>query len=244
MRNAAAITFLGLILLGSCKKPADRSCWKAHGENSLEVRDLALFNSIEVNDHIFVEITFDTFQSVRVEAGENVLGFIATKVENGNLVLLDGNKCAWLRNYDQQITVHITTDRLDSLVNNSTANITSTNTIVVPTFRYASYQGSGTVSLDLDVSSARIIAQTGPVDITLIGRTNNLYVYHSGNGNIDTKWLMSRNTQVNHAGTGEFHVHAVNTISAEIFSKGNVYYSGDPFSVIVNATDDGQLIHE
>lgn len=243
MRAYLSIAML-LVVLAGCKKPNERSCWKAHGEAVGVNRNITDFNEIEVHDAIKLIIVQDTANGVVVHAAENTEPFVNAGLRNGVLVLTNENKCDFLRSYDQSIEVYVYCKDLTKVVKYSSADIISSNAITSDTFRLESYNGAGDVSLKLNTNSAQILIETGPSDVVLSGQTDHLYLYHTGNGNARTTSLNCRHTHVSSYTTGEFHVYASELLNAEIYSYGNVYYSGNPDEIILTRTNRGELIQE
>lgn len=235
---------LGLLLTAGCKKANERSCWKAHGSNVQEQRDLTPFHRLDLADHIHVVITQGSPQQVVVEAGENVVPFVNTEVIDETLFLTDLNKCEWLRDYSKQITVHITVDSLTAIHNHGTADINTTNTLNPHHFTFTGIQGTGDAALTLDCDSVEVLIEAGPFNLNLRGNTDYLYAYHTGEGSIDARDLEGRIVHVNHSGIGRFTVQVTERLIAEIYSYGDVYYSGSPAEITLTEESTGRLFQE
>jgi hypothetical protein len=222
-----------------CKK--DR-CLKSTGSIIKEERQLGDFGKIILTDNINLYITQDSINRAEVEAGANLIPYIKTEVENRVLTVRDDNTCNWMRSYKKKINVYLHCRELFLLEYRGGGNVSGTNTIVSDTLELDFWDGSGSVTLDVNCRTVRMHLHTGPGDAFISGTTQNAYYYTRGNGLIRCDKLKSGYTLVDAAGTNDSYVHSSGMLIASIGYIGNVYYSGNPGLILPQINERGQLI--
>lgn len=235
------LVFLSLFFITSCKKDLG-DCFKSTGEITTEIRPLTPFRAIEVNDNVDVYIMQDSILEARVEAGDNLIGKIKTEVVNGILKISNENDCNWVRSLKNKFKVYISTPDLTELTCYGTGTILSSNTITVDTLLIDLWETYSNISLSINTQYVHAKNHTGPGDIHLLGSSDFVYAYSTGNGFIYCDGLITRKTWVIHGGTGEIYVNAQDTLRAEINYIGNIYYSGQPSTIDLNDNGDGNLV--
>ncbi|MGK4569141.1 head GIN domain-containing protein [Flavobacterium sp. 3HN19-14] len=111
------------------------------------------FTKVHVSDGIQVIITQSTDKSVTVEADDNILQHIKTRVEDGVLVVESDES------YNTEHTPNVTIKMpvVSELVSEAGSNITGTNTIVTGDIKVSSESGS---NIEVEVEADHIVAGT------------------------------------------------------------------------------------
>jgi hypothetical protein len=234
--------FISLILLSSCEKENMFDLFKSTGDIVTEKRELNNFSGIDLFDKINLFLVQDTINYLTIEAGENLMKSIDTKVENGILKLENNNRCNFVRSYNKKINITVHYFNLRNINYFGAGTIKTVNQMESTFFELAQYDGSGNSEFLLQVDTVRWISHTGPGNCVFNGNCKNAYFYASGQSILHAENLIGLNTSVNSAGSGDFYIHAENSINAEIYSIGNVYYNGNPFSTNRSGKGRGELI--
>src|SRR5688572_25886862 len=112
-------------LCSSCEKDHMGDCFKSTGDIIKESRPVSFFYAIDVEKKVDVIIRQGTPEEITVEAGENIVGGITTRIENNTLFITNENKCNWVRSYSNPVNVYVTTNRLQQIYQNGNGKITS-----------------------------------------------------------------------------------------------------------------------
>lgn len=224
----------------SCQKETPK-CFKSTGEILLEERITAPFSKIEIYDHLFVEINQDSFYSLSIEAGKNLLPFIKTDFENGILKIQNQNRCDFLRSYKNNILIRISLPNLDEIYYNGTGDITFNNNFKTNRFKFFSLNGSGSLKLNLICDSANFQMETGAMNLEISGKAFYSYFYQSGVGQANCCDFETKICHVNNFGSGDVQVQTDSILIAEIYKSGNIVYQSDPQKIIQVIEGSGKL---
>lgn len=178
------------------------SAVRGSGKVASVERRLVPFEQVVITLAATVHMAPDTVPSARIQAEDNLLAFIETRVERGVLYV------AATRSIEAHhaIEVKLSTPRLTRL----------------------EQRASGDVDLT-DVQGERLaLSLIGTGHLRGSGQVATLHVELLGSGEIDTWRLRSEQAAVEIRGAGNVKVHAVRSLSATISGVGNVIYQGSP----------------
>lgn len=231
-----------LVTLAGCEKDSFCNCLKEEGATTTETRFLPSFTAIEMNNNVDVVLSQDSIFSIKVVCGKNLIDGILTEVSGNTLKIQNINRCNWLRDFNNKFTVNITMPKLDLITNYGSGNISCAEIITGGTFQIDNWNGTGELEFKLAYDDVKFKLHTGPADIIAAGVVKDCYVYSAGNGYFKGAGLISEYCYVTTKGTGDCEVFASIELGATIEYLGNVYYSGNPPSIIPVITGDGSLI--
>ncbi len=217
-------------------------CFKSTGATQTEIRDLAQFNRLEVEDNVNVYIRFGSPERVEIEAGKNLLELIETEVEGNTLFIRNNNKCNWVRSYEKPINVTLYCQELNEMIAHGYGTIETLDTIVQPTFIAEQWLASGMIRLLLDTDEVYLKSHTGPADFECRGFSDFLYAYNSSQGILRLEGVQAQNAFVWNTGTGDIFVNAEDSVQILIENVGDVYYTGQPDFVSTTLEHEGQAI--
>lgn len=231
--------FLFGFSLSSCKK---NNCLSRGGDIVQEERILEPFQFIETYNNFEIYLKNDTIHKVEIEAGDKLIPFIETKVENGVLTIKDLNNCDFLKGYDNK-KLYISVDTLKEIIINEASDLYTVDTLKV------------------DELKVKFLSQLGSCDLLVDGYGIQLQVwYASGNfkvgGNTYYSYLVAESTSFIYADSlnttsctvvnnsmGDIHFKAGLWIYIEIKDSGNIYYSGEPDEIFLKElSGSGKLI--
>ncbi|MEP6705680.1 MAG: head GIN domain-containing protein, partial [Acidobacteriota bacterium] len=167
-----------------------------------ETRSVTDFKGIDVGGVFRVEVTAGQEFSLEVEADDNLLPYIKTKVDNGVL--------------------HIeTTQRIDSqtpmVVRVSAPDITSVEVSGVAKVELAGVKNS---SLEIDTSGAS--------KLKIEGETSHVQVEVSGSSSVDAESLKARTAAVDASGASHVSIFVTERLVSDASGASQIAYSGDP----------------
>jgi len=226
----------------SCERENMLDCVKSTGNITLQERFVGNFSNISLEDNINLIIKQDTVNKIIIEAGKNLLGLINTEVKNNFLHISNKNKCNWVRRYDKTINAYVSIIKLDTIKYYGYGNIYCTDTLKNNLFHIDVHDGAGTIDLTIKAYESRIKIHTGPPTINIRGNTIISFVYQFGTGTIQAGNLKSDYTYLRNYGTNDCYINVSKELEAKINDIGNVYYTGDPYSIKTEYTSSGKLI--
>lgn len=202
------------------------SCQSITGSGNVttQTRNLNHFDGVKTSGSIDIEVTNDESQLVKVEADDNILPYIITKVEDG---LLDVHFKPHYFYNNVNVKVYVSAPSLKRLLVSGSGSITLKNTLKDDGHIETKVSGSGDIKafVDAPVVTAAI---GGSGTITLEGKTKDFTCNIAGSGDIKCRKLLSEITTVSIVGSGTAHVFASVRLDAKVTGSGDVFYSGNP----------------
>ena len=237
------LLFFLIVLAGltGCKK-SGVNCLTSNGKTIRQDRLLQDFDSIDVQDYVNLIISQDSINNVTVESGQNIINGITTVIVDRQLVIRNNNKCNWLRSYDVPVNVYVSVKDLKKIYYLSSGNISTTNILKSSSLKIEVWGGSGTIDLDMDIQEGYFIMQMGTADFNLHGHCAINTIYAGDFGLFQCKDLKTGYSFVTNKGSNDCYVNASQYLEANIGSIGNIYYTGNPDTVITNIQGAGRVI--
>jgi hypothetical protein len=237
------IVFCVILVITGCKRDTT-DCFTNTGKIVRQVRNLPEFDSIDMENYVNLILRQDSVEKVEVETGENLQDGIETTVVNRQLLVRNNIICNWLRSYSKPINVYVSVINLKKIYYNSSGNITTENPIRSNDLRVEVWGGSGTIDMDLNINGfGYFYIQMGTADFRLRGNCSVCNIFGGDYGLIQAEGLVTGYCYATNHGTNDIYVNALQLMSADIESIGNIYYSGKPDSLIIKIHGAGQVIH-
>ncbi len=221
MKNYKVLFWLVLPLILSCTKDdepnfLDNNCLDGRGAIVSESRSFSDFHSID--NSIFADILLiqGSQEDVLIEAQQNILQEVKTKVINGVLKITHG-RCL---DIDDPVVLHVTIPVIKSLTVTGVGDVISQN--------------------DLDVSDLKITL-TGVGNFDLEGIAATLDINLTGTGKVKTFGLNTDKCTVRIAGVGDAEVNVNDELDVTITGVGTVSYKGNP-TIHSNISGAGRII--
>jgi len=237
--SGSALLFLAM--LSACNK-SGVNCVENTGTIIRQERQVTNFDSIDIRDYVNLILTQDSVKKVTVEAGENIISGITTKVVNGELRIRNTNTCNWLRSYSKPVNVYVSTYGLRKIYYIASGNVTSTNTIRGDTLSVVVEEGCGSINLALDIYQGFFVLQKGTADFNLHGHCGISSIYSGDLGFFQCKNLQTGYTFITNSGSNDIYVNVAYELGVTINSIGNIYYTGNPAKVTAKINGTGRLI--
>jgi putative autotransporter adhesin-like protein len=208
-----AAVVAALLLLTGC------SVVNGSGQTKSETRTVSGFTGIELSGIGEVTIEQGDAESLTIEADDNVLPVLTSKVDDSVLRL--GRKQRTRVNTRNPIRYRVTVTDLDRI----------------------ELSGSGSVvgeGLRLDALRVEI---SGSGTMRLAGSADEQQLEVSGSGRYDAAGLASRSVDVEISGSGKATVTVTEQLRVDISGSGTVTYTGDP-KVDQSVSGSGRLIKQ
>ncbi len=206
------LILLALLVLASCSE----GDFTGNGPVVSEVRSLSEFHSVSSEISADIYLTQNPEQSFRIDAHENLLAIIDTRVVNGQLII----------ETDYNIR---TSTRIQVYI--SAAD-----------FRKISIAGSGSLEsmncMSLTDLELRI---AGSANIDFCGTVENLFTAIAGSGNVNAFGLESMTVDTRITGSGDVKVTVEESLDVRITGSGSVRYKGNP-EVNSTITGSGRVV--
>jgi hypothetical protein len=215
-----------MLLIGSCKK-GGVFCYQPDGNITSQERIHSDFSKIALGMAADLYVTQGEEYAVSIEASNNLMEIIETKVSGTTLVIdLKRGKCI-KNNYD--VKVYITLPDLQTLSISGSGDVFIPNKLITDDLKL-DISGSGSLELDSleanDLSTT--ISGSGDLYITAIDTIESQTIKISGSGEIHTFDVPAKDVSIRVSGSGECEVFAIETLEVDISGSGDVIYKGNP----------------
>lgn len=208
-----------------------------NGVSSSQQRSVGDFNSLNAMGSMDVIVSQAAAPSIRIEADQNLLEYIETRNNGGTIEIYTREGY----NLDPKtgIKVYATAPDFNNIDVSGSGKIQSTGKITSNSRLSAQVSGSGDIILDAD--APRIETKiSGSGSSTIRGTTKDFSARISGSGDVHCFDLLSENTEIDIAGSGNAEVYASKTLDVDIAGAGDVRYKGNP-TVKQNTAGSGDI---
>lgn len=197
---------------------------------------------IKVEDNLNLILTQNASPQIIVEAGENLQENIIATIINDSLYLSNKNKCNWLRDYSKPINIYIPSKNLYKIDYQGSGDISATYQIERDSLIIDVRNGSGSITLDLNVQLARLNLHEGTSDFNISGKSLITFIYAADYGPFFCSNFESKHLYMNNRGTNDCYVNSTYELGVTIENLGNIYYYGSPEIINSDITGKGRLI--
>ncbi len=216
-----------LVLIGSSCKKGGVFCYQPNGEVVTQERSHTDFSKISLGMAADLYITQGEEYAISVEASENLMEIIETKV-SGSTLKIDIKKGKCIKN-NYEVKVHVTLPALNRLSISGSGDVFVTKKLTTDELDL-NISGSGSLSIDsLDANRLETnISGSGDLFITAIDTVETEKIDISGSGEIHTFNVPAKKVDIRVSGSGECEVYAIEELEVDISGSGNVTYKGNP----------------
>lgn len=210
------VLFITVLSLVSC------SYTTGSGDIITENRSVGDFTGISVGGDFDVEVKIGPSTEVKVEADDNIMKYIETRVSGNTLKIRTED----LHNYnDVHMKVYITTPSLTRISASASARVEVKDLLKSSGRLSFNASSSGSVNADVDAPEVEADASSGAT-VNLNGKTRSYNVQASSGANIRSYDLLSEDTRVQVSSGASARVHASIKLNAQASSGGTVTYHG------------------
>lgn len=220
---------------------AQRETITGNGNVKKETREVSDFTGVTLSGNMNVQLAYGNSNSITIEGDENLLPYIETKVEDGNLVIKSKDK-AGLKTRNK-LMVYVSLTKLTELRVSGSGNITGNGDFSNEGKTNITVSGSGNINVGMNSFNETKIAVSGSGNVTLKGKnTNNIEATISGSGNIDCSDVACNDVFAQVSGSGNIKVYANKSIDAKVSGSGNIYYKGSATNINLKSSGSGKII--
>ncbi len=199
---------------------------RGSGNVKTETRTVSDFHAIEVNYPAQVLIQQGKTESLKIEAEDNLLPGLKTRVRGGTLEIFYERQNGKHVNPTKAVRITVVVKNLDDV------QFTSAGELVLEEIESdeldVSLSGAGNLELnDIQVKDLHVNL-SGAGSITASGTADNLDLNISGFGDFKGAQLHDKNALVNISGAGSATVWVDEDLTAQISGAGSVDYYGSP----------------
>jgi hypothetical protein len=209
---------------------------KGNGVVRTQARTASGFTGIALAIGARVELKQGASESVIVEADENLLPLIATKVDGGSLEIRPVRDNLNLQSNAIKVTVQAR--QIDALA------IGGSGAILADALKAGPLKlelgGSGLIDIRRLDADRLHVAIGGSGNVKLAGTAKRASVSIGGSGNVDAPSLIAQNAQVSVAGSGDATIAVRSSLEATVAGSGNIRFRGDP-SVSQTTVGSGRI---
>lgn len=243
MRTSWLYLVMILLVVSSCKKPENRTCFKLLGSETSKEIPLTSFDRLDLREHVKYVLIQDSLDKVVLKGGKNLLNLIEVNSSGGLLTIENKNRCGFLRNAKKVVVAEIHFTSLINIRFTGTESLTGQGTIYTDYFTFYSRDGAGDVALDLNAIEINAEANHGWCNFTFTGKTKFARICAKSNSYCDVSGLqVTDSLYVACETVGDIKVNADNLLlRGYITESGNILYKGMPAGIDVLLNGTGQV---
>lgn len=200
---------------------------RGSGKTATETRDVSDFTAVQLSWLGDLAITQGDTEGLRIEAEDNILPLITTRVDGGTLIIeLVDDADGGMVIPTQSVKYSLQVKDLKSIDLSGAGNI-SAPALKSEQLRLT-LSGAGNVDLQQLTTQELDARSSGAGNLTLAGAAETQSVTLSGLGNYSAGDLQSNDATVDISGAGNATVWAAKTLDVKISGAGSVSYYGSP----------------
>lgn len=224
-----------LAALASCHGSFNKTI-KGNDNMTSVTRDIDDITRLKIEGGIDVELQQGS-SSVKVEADENLLRYIITEKRDGWLVIKTKDDVNLKSSHP--IKVYVTADMISAIKIAGSSDVIARGKFSGAQKLDIDIAGSGNVNIEVNTPTV-IVDIAGSGNATLTGETRDAKVSMAGSGSYDAAGLLTENTEIDIAGSGDAIVHADVSLKADLLGSGSVSYRGKA-EVRTNTVGSGRV---
>lgn len=205
---------------------------KGSGTIKEENRNEGPFRSISTSGSYNVYIQQGTKSDIKIEADDNLLPFIVTKVSGNELEIYTR------KGYDikpsKTINIYVTLDQLEGLTSSGSGGFYSKGKLKGGNVKFT-FSGSTNTELELDASDLKVEV-SGSSKLNLKGTIPATKYDISGSADVEALELQSSTANIAISGSGKLDVVAEKKLDISVSGMGKIRYKGTP---VINQSSSG-----
>ncbi|KPL15864.1 MAG: hypothetical protein AMS26_06460 [Bacteroides sp. SM23_62] len=237
-RSIVRVAFLAVLTVLAYACESTWSCLRGNGVPGEETRTIQGFTGVVSEGEFDVFIVPDADFGITLEADENLIQYIRTRVSGNTLIVDQGTRKCLRSDNPIRITVHM--PQVEYLNLTGSGMITGDN--IEADELTVHLTGSGLIDLRGLNTGLLDALITGSGEMIFWGETVDADLDITGSGMIKAFHLESVNCIANISGSGSMQVKVEKLLTAYISGSGNIYYQGNP-SVSANITGTGAVLN-
>lgn len=213
---------------------------EGNGQIKKETRNTGTYMSVSSNGFWDINLVFGESGTIVLEGDENLLPYIETIVEDGNLKIKMKQKLNIRTKNRIKVTVPLKI--MTGIALSGSGNIRGEGKFYNEGKTRVWLSGSGKIDIQFQKAGSIEAGISGSGGIRLSGMAQTVDARVSGSGNADLSKLKAEEATAHISGSGDIELNASKTIDARISGSGNVSYSGSAEEVRKHLSGSGKLI--
>lgn len=217
------VLLIGVGLLYSCRYISGKRV-RGNGNQQTEQRNVSSFEGVVSHGAFDIVVIAGETNAVQIQGDENLLEYIETEVDGGNLKISTRRGYNLRPRTDMKITV--TAPVFNELSSHGSGSIKGENMLKATENAKLHLSGSGDITVEIEAPSVDAeIAGSGNISVKGSARQFSGTIH--GSGNIRAGAMNAEEGKVEIAGSGDVEVSASNKLDIHIMGSGGVKYRGD-----------------
>jgi hypothetical protein len=236
------MVLMAVVLLMTAAGGCQKDLWFNHnhfigsGNVISEVRNVGYFSGIRLSGSGIVYVTQGPDLHLEIQAEDNIMPIISTRVSGETLVV--DTDYSFSSSFG--IKIYVTMPDIHSFELQGDFKVLGQNRLHTGNL---DIEITGTGYVELDVDADKIFTEiSGAGHINLSGSADSHSLVISGAGNLQAENLEVKVYDIVVSGSGNCWINVLQTLSVSITGSGNVYYRGNPGSVISNISGTGKVV--
>ena len=230
-----SLSFVAITLVFSTTVNAQFWGEKGNGDVQKQKREIGTFSKISASSGIDVYIVQGDKESVTVEADENLLDLIVTRVKGDKLIIKTEESIRRAK----KLNVYVTLVMVDEINVSSGSDLESRSLIKAENLDISVSSGAD-AKLELKAGDVTCSVSSG-ADAVLYGSADYFYGKASSGSDLKASDLKALECKAKASSGGDVSVYAVESIEAHASSGGDVSYYGSPEKFNVSSSSGGDV---
>ncbi|MES2775860.1 MAG: head GIN domain-containing protein [Bacteroidota bacterium] len=214
---------------------------KGNGNLKKETRQAGNFSALSSSGSMDVIISYGSSSSIEVEADDNLLPYIETKLEGNKLVIRSKDKIGL--SSKNKMTIRVQMTKVENLSVAGSGDIKGDGAFTNEGKTRLAIAGSGSINLGFSHFGDVDAAISGSGDITIKnGTSKNLDAHVSGSGKVDASQIAFDEVDAHISGSGDVKTKANKSIDAHISGSGTLYYTGSATNISTKSSGSGKVV--
>ncbi|HEV7346802.1 head GIN domain-containing protein [Telluribacter sp.] len=236
MKRHYIVSFGILLLLLTTTAQAQWAAIRGNGTVTKQERTVGNFSQVRVERGIDLYISQGEEERLTLEADENLLEHITTKVQGSTLLITHDKNFMRTKSLRAYLTVRAI-NRLDA----SGGSDVYSQSVLRAEKLSCNASGGSDLKLQLDVKDLRVTTSGGS-DADLSGLVASLKATATGGSDIKAKDLRGDHIVVVVSGGSDAHVYADMELNASASGGSSIYYYGNPRKLTTSASGGGDIV--
>lgn len=230
------LTFLALIVSSLIFYACDNNkCIQAEGDIKQEQRNIEDFSKLELSGAFKVLISQDSFSIMKINAPENVISQVKSRVSGKTLKIeMENNVCD-----DGIIEITLSSKIWESIRSSGASEIYSTNLINAENLD-VSLSGASKVNLNLAASRLKTRA-SGSSEINYSGQCGEHIVDVSGSNQINAFDFIVSDYKIETSGASKININVLKLLDVKSSGASEILYKGSPKNISNNQDGSSSL---
>lgn len=215
---------------------------RGNGDITTSNRNEGNFRGVNAAGSFDVYFSQGDGNEIRIEADENLMQYIVTRVENGMLKIKTRNGVNIRPSQD--IKVYVKSPQFTEVSLAGSGNMIAESKITSTERIKMSIAGSGDIRIS-EVDAPKVeVHISGSGKVKGGGNTRDVEIRVAGSGDVEMRDLKAENAEIHIAGSGNVWIYASMKLDVNVAGGGDIHYFGNPSDVKSKMAGSGNLIKE